>query len=378
LSQTLEAGGLFAKARAATSFKNLKSEIERVQQSAGAYGIAADLQQEISSSEAVVSRGEQQLEQFGRRPQRGAVIEDNRARLGDLFARQRTTRARNLVQDLPDNFAEPAQPKAEEQAAAERRFDRAWIASNALDGAVAGAAVQTGVAPESETRLKVPVVQQAKRGKLQPQAPEVAQKEIKDQILPSGGPRGRLSEQARRRGGRAGAGELVERYQQQLEERAQQAEQVRELDASEALRAAMAPGGAGRRGVRLGLEERRVSPTVEGMATGLASLPVEFPVRGVTYSFTTPRGQAAITARAISHRSIENTQRLGAVLLVIVIGGALYQFVRRGSLTGATGSTMLIVVGIVSILSGVLPIAGLVLVIVGGVIKIKRRRLAQL
>ena len=139
----------------------------------------------------------------------------------------------------------------------------------------------------------------------------------------------------------------------------------------------MVPGAAGR-GVRRGLEERRVSPTVEGMATGLASLPVEFPVRGVTYSFTTPRGQAAITARAISHRSIETTQRLGAVLLAIVIGGALYRFVRRGVLTGATGSTMLIAVGIVSILSGVLPIAGLVLVIVGGVIKSRRRRLEHL
>ncbi len=379
LAQTLEAGSLFAKARAATSFKNLKSEIERVQQSAGAYGFAVNLQQEISSSEAVVRRGEQQLEQFGRRPQRGAALEDNRDRLTDLFARQRTSRARNLVQDLPDNFGEPAQQKPDDQAVAEGRFDRTWIASNALDSAVADIPAQTGGPPGSQTRLKVPVVQQAQRGKLQPQAPQVAQKDIKDQILPLGrGGRGRPSGQIRRRGGRAEAGELVERYQQQLEQRAQRTEQVREFDASEVVEATMAPGAAGRRGVWLGLEEPRVSPAVESMATGLASLPVDFPVRGVTYNFTTPRGQAAITARALSHRSIETTQRLGAVLLAIVIGGALYRFVRRGGLTGATGSTMLIVVGIVSILSGVLPIAGLVLVIAGGVIKSRRRRLEHL
>jgi hypothetical protein len=374
LSQTLEAGGLFAKARAATSFKNLKSEIEQTRQSAGAYGFAGNLQQEISSSEAVISRGEQQLEQFGRRVQRRAALEDNRARLGDLFAQQRTTRARNLVQDLPGNFAEPTQQKLDEQVAAEGRFNQAWIAANTLDSSAARTPAQAGVAPESETRLNVPVMRQAKRGKLQPQAPEVAQKEIKDQLLPSAGPPAGRGGQARRRSGRAEAGELVERYQQQLEQRGQQAEQLRELDAFEARAAAR----GGRGGVRLGLEERGVSPTVEGMTTGLASLAIEFPMRGVSYSFTTPRGQAGVTARAISHRSIETTQRLAAILLVIVIGGALYRLVRRDVLTGATGSTMLIAVGIVSVLSGVLPIAGLVLIIVGGVIKNRRRRLGHL
>jgi hypothetical protein len=129
--------------------------------------------------------------------------------------------------------------------------------------------------------------------------------------------------------------------------------------------------------VTFGLEERRVSPALAGMATGLASLPVEFSVRGMAYSFTTPRGEVAITARAVSYRSVDTAQRLGVVLLVLVIGGALYRFVRRGGPTGATESTVLIIVGIVSILSGVLPIAGLALVVVGGVIKSRRRRLEQ-
>jgi len=185
-------------------------------------------------------------------------------------------------------------------------------------------------------------------------------------------------QQARRRRGLAGGGEVVERYQQQLEQRAQQEKQVFEFDASTVAEATIAADVEGDGVVTFGLEGRRVSPALAGMATGLASLPVEFSVRGVAYSFTTPRGEVAITARAVSHRSVDTAQRLGVVLLVLVIGGALYRFVRRGGPTGATGSTVLIIVGIVSILSGVLPIAGLAMVIVGGVIKSRRRRLEQL
>ncbi|MBU0639937.1 MAG: hypothetical protein KKB50_13795 [Planctomycetes bacterium] len=374
LAQTLEVDNLFAKTRAALSFRNLKSEIEQFQKSTSRFDSNVNLQQENISNLRVIRRGEQQLQQFDQRPAQQRELEFNRDRLNDLFDAQVTNRARNLVQNLPGNFEEAPQPEAGQQMQSQERFDREWIASAQLGQAAADSqAALSRDQVDREARLKIPTVKRSKG--MQPQAPEVAQRKLEDQIMPQQavgrGRRGMMG--GGRAGARASTDELAERYQQQL----QQSAQAREPSLQAGINVLPAPGGEpdASRGSQSGLGRGSgLSPSDSvGAATGLVSLPVEFPTRGVVYNFTTPRGQVAITARAVSQHSLMMGWRLGAVLLMIVIGCAIYQLARRRAAIGSTGTTAMIAVGIASALSGVLPVAGLVLVVIGGVAKSRRR-----
>jgi hypothetical protein len=110
---------------------------------------------------------------------------------------------------------------------------------------------------------------------------------------------------------------------------------------------------------------------------GLASLAVEFPVRGVSYFFTTPRGEVAITARSVSHQFIETMRRIGLALAVIAIGLAIYATWPKWHtswFTSRVWSTLAIVMGSIGTVAGVLPILAVVVLVAGVAAKIHLRR----
>jgi hypothetical protein len=113
--------------------------------------------------------------------------------------------------------------------------------------------------------------------------------------------------------------------------------------------------------------------------TGLASLDVEIPEMGqsTVYLFTTPQGEVEISARALSTDKLTAGVRVALVLAAAMLVLFVVRLVRKGSfnwLIGKTGSTCLIVLGLLGFL--LFPVLGLMAVVVGTMAKIQRTRTA--
>ena len=104
---------------------------------------------------------------------------------------------------------------------------------------------------------------------------------------------------------------------------------------------------------------------------GLASLDFELPTDANLYDlyrFTTPRGEARLTARAVSNSTLARLAWLATVLAAAVLICAALWLVGRGGLDWfrhPLGATLLAFAGLVSLCSGVLPLLGLLAVVTG-------------
>lgn len=112
-------------------------------------------------------------------------------------------------------------------------------------------------------------------------------------------------------------------------------------------------------------------------AAGLASLDVELPTRGRLFCFTTPRGETEITARCVSNSLIERLTEVGTTILALLALWIVVQWIRHGGLRSFTqplGSTLLILLGMLSICAGLFPIVGVLAICTGCGLKVKRIR----
>ena len=98
------------------------------------------------------------------------------------------------------------------------------------------------------------------------------------------------------------------------------------------------------------------------------------PTRGRLYRFTTPGGDVEISAEAVSGKLLTKLVRLAGVLvaagLVVLVG----RYARRGGfawLIGPIGSTVMIVLGAVALITG-FAISGLILTVVGIALVVRR------
>ncbi|MGA2253586.1 MAG: autotransporter-associated beta strand repeat-containing protein [Thermoguttaceae bacterium] len=104
---------------------------------------------------------------------------------------------------------------------------------------------------------------------------------------------------------------------------------------------------------------------------GLASLDFELPTDKNLFElfrFTTPRGDAELTARTVSNSTLIKLELLAGIVLAILLIWAALGLVRRGALhwfRRPLGASLLIVAGLASLFSGVLPFAGLVAMLAG-------------
>ena len=111
--------------------------------------------------------------------------------------------------------------------------------------------------------------------------------------------------------------------------------------------------------------------------SGLASLDFALPERGQVVQFVTPRGDIAITARAVSGELMARLFQLAVALAAILVIVYFCLLIARGRLARLGGprlAMLLVVLGVVSLLSGVLPIAGLLLIIAGLVMRLRHVR----
>ncbi|MBN1394242.1 MAG: hypothetical protein JW959_04410, partial [Pirellulales bacterium] len=241
--------------------------------------------------------------------------EYNRQRLGKVVQAQKTQRAKNYVQSLGSNWAQPALPKP--------------------DG------VQT---PAFETKSTISTV-----------APRVViQEDEKEGKKPSSRP------EAEGRGPQRQAPDdyAYERYQQQLNKQAPivggQPVRPEEPEPAPGIYDPFAlqpesPSRAGDAGVKLPDQSREsggeLTAPAQRPSSGLASLDFELPVRGAVHRFTTPRGQQRITARYVSSEVILRLLETAVVGFAIAILWLVAGMVRRGGcdwLSRPAGSWLLI------------------------------------
>ena len=124
----------------------------------------------------------------------------------------------------------------------------------------------------------------------------------------------------------------------------------------------------------------RPAVAVPPMPTGLASLDVEIPdmAQSTVYLFTTPQGEVEISARALSNEKLSALVRSTLVLASALLVLFVVRLACRGSfnwLLGKTGSTWLIVLGLLGVL--LFPILALLAIVIGTTAKIKRAEIVR-
>ncbi len=104
------------------------------------------------------------------------------------------------------------------------------------------------------------------------------------------------------------------------------------------------------------------------LSAALTSLDIELPVRGADYYFKAPRGKASVTARTIEASSVSRWS--SAIITVVVcvflwIGCLVFLSLARRRAMRFVGAVTLVVAGVVSVITGFLPIYGLIAVATG-------------
>ncbi len=379
LLQTLRFGNPFERARARANLKGLAQVLTESSSQVSAYQLNQSFQTEAASAQVIVQSASREI--AGQAAQQGQAVADNNDLIRDAYGGQRNKRAKNQVAVLGLNWAETPPPQAAPQPDQAGRFNTAWFAGNRLETVQAGELKQAD--QKGQQRLDVSTLTLQHVGTAQgaqPSFANVAGGKPKGQAMQQQGQPGQQAQQAPAQ--QQTAEDVVQRYQQRLEQRAQQDQEVQRLGRLQVARGrgggkeirgfeGLASGGGAFFGARA--EEKAEA----AVPAGMASLDVELPRRGTVYRFTTPRGEVEITARAASLPLIEGLERLGAVVGLVIVVLVVRRFVRNRTLSPrgqGLVSTALIVLGIIGTVFGVFPLAGVAAVIVGIVMKVILRR----
>lgn len=364
----------FAQTRAANNLRALRGEVSSYLTSQSRFRQNEQLQRESARNDQEWTDAERQLVEV-EKENAEQPTDDNRDKLIEVYGGQQSRRSKNVARDLGQNFEATGQGQ---QGAVDGKeeFSRQWLHSNRL-------ANPEGT-PDSRGGGRVQVVdrsasmsdEQAKNPSAgRPRVPGLAPL---DESHGSGKGQDSQPEQTE------DDSTTVSRYQKKL---AKQQDESQSLDQSEpqpegpvggeGMPTAMPPSKDALPSDDEGKNEPLDTLAKPGYeAANMASLDIELPVRGIEYWFTTPRGDVQVSARAISRTLTARLIRLGWLLAAFVVLGVLYRWIARGGLAvlaGRLGSSLLIVLGLFSLISGVFPGVGLIGLIAGVAIKIKRR-----
>ena len=393
LMETMRQDNPYAKRRAANNLKQLGLALPNYDDSSR---VSAGYMHYFGEAE-VLQKAQQQVEQLEEAAGEQEGV-DNRSQLNTLFEQQQTTRAKNVVQDLGSNWGRPVDEQMPGGAEPASKFNRKWLMSNALVTSSDDKALKDVGQLPSAGGKKARLVEQSK-------APLVTQQRFRGTRFQEGkGAAGDMSSapsdkpkqdrQAQpggmgfggygKQGGQRAARGLVE--EDALRRSGRGPAIVPDASTSTMPESARAYGLAGALRVRgetngNGLVEldfdsdgpQAGSAAVANLPAGLASLDVELPMRGVVYRFTTPGGDAEITARALPRKLVDNATRAAGIVAAILVALALVRVARRGGfgwLVGRTGSWCLIVIGVILLL--VLPVIGLIALVSGIAITVRR------
>ncbi|HUU92278.1 MAG TPA: hypothetical protein VM238_13850, partial [Phycisphaerae bacterium] len=401
LMQTLRSDNPFAQTRARSNLKSIAEHINKYQMTLGnQYDNNTTLQTEISNSAIVLKNADKEIQVQEQAQQVDVTFNNDLIR--EAYEGQRNRRARNLVQGLDANWKmaqqQPAQP-----APGQVGFNAAWFSGNRLlneageaQQAKAGARFQVGGQQGAAVQHQAQMPQSQAAGKMFQQ---FATKDMAD--------RQQAQDQARQQQRRLSQTEVVERYTEKLEKKAELEKQQLEftgttltpdqvvIRSGEDLSAVLTDGRfvtgvvAGK-GVAGDARDSDRGAVVAGttislgghpwvawraeMPAGLASLDVQLPQRGTLLRFTMPRGEVEITARSASMPLIEGAERVAGVAVLVAAIALVRRWLRGRSIdlrTQSICSTVLIVLGVFGVALGVFPVAGLLVLAIGVGMKIK-------
>jgi len=331
-TQALRGDDPYARARAAQNLKDLQAESESLKQSAQKYRGNAGVEEELRKNAAVeTGRDGEGKEQY--------VLSDaddapaNRARFNDLYKSQNNSRANDVVNSTGENFAQPAgqAPSAAFGDFRQGSFTAGTTPSQmpgqpaapplTIGGAMSGTTVNGGTlslssstdqpefresgggqASRSLQRYAGRLAQQAN----QPASPDYSENGASDFSRPTAGPR---------------------------DSEAWRTKQDKETDRGPGEVSVTGEGGlpvSGNVGFRVPGSNTYTGATTlaDGGAltvakpaapTVLASLDVDLHPRGVKYLFTTPRGEAEVTAQAVSDSLVGRLVRLGGLAVALLV-----------------------------------------------------------
>lgn len=388
LIDTMRHAGSFAKIRAASKLKSMKSKLSDddpgVSGASSYEGTQSEtLQKELREQSQLLEQAGAEITANLEQPAEEQADMWNRGRLNDMFESQSTGRARHVVEQLESNWKKtaPAAPKA----GTELQFDSRWLKQNRL--ANAPAIAEAG--RESRLRDKASQVdgkQDSADAPAKPAAPEVAKGKARARLEHAQTQsRGQQSEQQ----GPASKLDAVGRYQRKLQQEAQSGQES--LDAGQAAADRLSrnvrsnrPAGPSGRVPQLADEARKRAVTEQERsgtvgiagpaATGLSSLSVELPKRGQVYRFATPRGDVSVTARSVSKETLQTMRRLVGLGVVLLVGLALLRVgesrCRQPRLSSRNGS-WLIGAGLIALVLGIFPVAAILAMIAGGLLKLR-------
>ena len=397
LVQTLQSDNPFAQTRARSNLVSIAREINEYQVTLGNQDYDNEtLQTEISNAAVVLKNVDKEIQVQEQAQQVDVAFNDDLIR--EVYEGQRNRRARNLVQDLDLNWKDaqqqPAQPAPDQVG-----FNAAWLGGNELLNTAAEAQQAKGGARFQVGGQQGAAVQQRTRMPQSQAAGQMFQKFAGKDLAD----RQQMEESARKQQRRLSQTEVVERYQQKLQQRA-------ELDKAQlSVRGTTVTtgrpkihGGAefsgivrdgrvgGGRSVSASTWGREAGAATAGttislgghgwverdgdMPAGLASLDVQLPQRGRLYRFTTLEKKIGITARSASLPLIEGAERVAGVAVLLVAIALVRRWLRGRSFdlrTQSVFSTVLIVLGVIGVALGIFPVAGLLALAVGIGMKIK-------
>ncbi len=341
ISQALQSGDKWTKARAAYNLKQMELSMrDDVQYRSPRSSYNSKLQAALSENTRIMQQTQKEVARREEAPA-PTQIEDNRQRLNVAYQGQTMSRAKNVVNELGLNWEQPTFPsRAGPQGSPSK--------------------------PQTKKMMVAPRI--------------VIQEEVKEEQLGVQQDRRERSRQTQR----AIEAEALNRYQQRL------AKQTTTTDISRGeLLDQSRPGGEEVEG-RLPHDagDPFALPAADGVplakpvppATGLASLDFELPTRGAVYRFTTPRGEQEITARYLSGDVVRRLVELAWVGVAVLVVWFIVGLVRRGRLdwlARPAGSWLLIGLGLFSLLAGLLPVAGLLVIVLGCGLKIRRITMKQ-
>jgi len=364
----------FARVRAMENWKQQRRQFEKFRSTVSQSQVAqsGELQEALESNVVVQQQAEQQARELTEVPQ-GEVMVDNRARMNDYFAGQTLRRSRNVVQEQGPNF------ESAKGAGAVKTFDESWFGSYRLGRALdeerdappadpAGPAGKSkGAVDREDSRLTTQQGQRARgAGQARPQLKlGDALSNVRKAPAPSEKPETAQVD---------GVQQQVRRYQQSLERRARRETMT---EPAKSRTGAALFGVAGGRGAAAaekreeGAERRGAGRGGMAVAPDIASLDVDLPRQGVEYQFTTPRGELVITARAVSGDMLNRLGQLGRVLALLVVVAIAWLAVAGVDWRQSTASTVLLLLGGISVLAGLWPVLGLIAVVSAVAIKIR-------